>query len=71
MEQQTDLQDRLLTTREVEQYLGVSYWKIYRMVCDGEFPAPIRLGPNSTRFRLSEVEGWLVNRPRAAWGGKS
>ena len=51
--------DRLLTAKEVEAVLGVSHSKFYGMLRQGEFPACIRLGPSSPRWRLSVVQKWL------------
>ena len=50
--------DRLLTTREVAEYLGVSSESVLRRWRAGELPG-FRLAPNLLRFRASEVEAWL------------
>ena len=31
---------------------------LWRKVKSGEFPAPVKLGPNSTAWKLSDVEQW-------------
>ena len=65
---------RLLTTREVATYLGLSPETVLRRYRRGELPG-IRLGSNVLRFRESELEAWLearTDRPtplRAAEGG--
>jgi len=68
--------DRLLTTREVAKFLGLSPETVLRRYRAGELPA-IRLGSNVLRFRESELEAWLdarTDRPTplvAAEGGAS
>ncbi len=48
----------LLRLAEVCELLAVSRSTIYRRVSDGSFPAPIRLGSHSVRWRLEEVQAW-------------
>jgi predicted DNA-binding transcriptional regulator AlpA len=35
---------------------------LWRKVKSGEFPAPVKLGPNSTAWKLSDVEAWEVEQ---------
>jgi excisionase family DNA binding protein len=56
--------DRLLTTREVAAFLGVSPETVLRRWRAGEIPG-FRLASNVLRFRESEIETWLEGtRPR-------
>ncbi len=50
--------DRLLTTREVAAFLGLSPETVLRRWRAGELPG-YRLGSNVLRFRESEIEAWL------------
>ena len=50
---------RLLTTREVADYLGLSTETVLRRFRRGEIPGGIRLASNVLRFRESEIERWL------------
>jgi excisionase family DNA binding protein len=50
--------ERLLTTREVAAFLGVSPETVLRLSRAGEFPG-YRLASNVLRFRESELEAWL------------
>jgi excisionase family DNA binding protein len=50
--------DRLLTTREVAAFLGLSPETVLRRYRAGELPG-YRLGSNVLRFRESEIEAWL------------
>jgi excisionase family DNA binding protein len=56
--------DRLLTTRQVAEYLGLSAETELRRYRDGSL-AGYRLGSNVLRFRESDVEAYLEAR-RAA-----
>lgn len=42
--------------------LPVSQATIWRWVKLGEFPKPVRLGPQTTAWRLEDVEGWESQR---------
>jgi excisionase family DNA binding protein len=52
------LADRLLTTREVAAFLGVSPETVLRRWRAGELPG-YRLASNVLRFRESELDAWL------------
>ena len=47
---------RLLTTREVAEYLGLSTETVLRRWRRGEIPGGIRLASNVLRFRESAIE---------------
>jgi len=55
---------RLLTTRQVAAYLGLSPETVLRRHRAGELPG-IRLASNVLRFRASAVEAWLEGREGA------
>jgi excisionase family DNA binding protein len=50
--------DRLLTTREVAAFLGLSRETVLRRYRRDELPG-YRLASNVLRFRESEIEAWL------------
>jgi prophage regulatory protein len=54
--------DRIIRKPELLQITGVSSATVYRWIGEKSFPAPVRLGPNSTGWRESEVEEWLESR---------
>lgn len=63
---------RVLGFEEVRQMVGrgrgaktFRLW-LWRRTRAGDFPAPLRLGPNSVGWREDEVEAWLCARPRSA-----
>ena len=53
--------ERLLTTREVAHFLGLSAETVLRRYRRGELPG-YRLATNVLRFRESELEAWLRDR---------
>lgn len=53
--------DRLLTTREVAELLGLSPETVLRRYRAGEIPG-YRLASNVLRFRESDIEAWLQER---------
>ena len=48
----------LVPASEVARLLGISKRTLWRLLCVGKLPAPVRLG-NNVRWRLTEVEQWI------------
>lgn len=44
-----------LSVGQVAERYGVSTDSIWRWKRQGEFPAPVRVGPNCTRWRVSDL----------------
>ena len=61
----TTTEDRLLTLADVKARLGISRTMIYRLMGQGRFPKPLKLGDRSNRWLESEIEDWLLSRERA------
>jgi prophage regulatory protein len=55
----TNLGERLLRLREVEEKVGLKRSTIYRRIAAESFPPPIDLGPGTVRWRLSDVDAWI------------
>jgi prophage regulatory protein len=47
---------------------GFCRTKIYQLIKDGDFPAPIKLGTRSSGWLESEVDAWVRSRPRKNLG---
>ena len=58
------MHDRLLRRRQVEEITGLSRSSIYRLMQDGEFPRPVKVGPATVRM-ASDITAWLESRPEA------
>ena len=58
-----ELQMGILRPPRVEALTGLSRSTIRRMVNDGSFPPPVRLGARSIGWRESDVMNWLETRP--------
>lgn len=58
--------DRLLRRSEVEARVGLGRTSIYRLMRQGRFPEPLKVGPKAVRWPESEIEAWLAARPRAS-----
>jgi prophage regulatory protein len=52
---------RLLRLAEVSTMIGLKRSAIYKYVSEGRFPAPIKVGYRSVRWRLSDVLAWRSN----------
>jgi prophage regulatory protein len=57
-----DVPDRILRDREVRERVGLSRATIWRMIRSGDFPAPVRLGPQSVGWIEREVGDWIAER---------
>ncbi|AFP68450.1 MULTISPECIES: helix-turn-helix transcriptional regulator [Enterobacteriaceae] len=55
------LNDQLVTMTFITQLTGLTDKWFYKLIKDGEFPKPIKLG-RSSRWLESEVEAWLQQR---------
>jgi len=55
------LNDQLVTMMFITQLTGLTDKWFYKLIKDGEFPKPIKLG-RSSRWLQSEVETWLQQR---------
>lgn len=53
------MNDRLLTCGQVCELLSISKSKLYRMVNDGIFPAPLPLGKRSARWRSGDLDAFI------------
>jgi prophage regulatory protein len=42
---------------------GLGRSTIYRLIADGSFPAPVRLGPRAVAWRWSDLDQWTRSRP--------
>lgn len=49
---------RLLRLKDVIAMIGLGHSSKYRYVSEGKFPAPIKVGERSVRWRLSDVLAW-------------
>jgi excisionase family DNA binding protein len=57
--------ERLLTTREVAEILGLSSETVLRRWRAGDIPG-FRLGSNVLRFEAAEIDAWLEQRRQGA-----
>jgi len=55
------LNDQLVTMAFITRRTGLTDKWFYKLIQDGEFPKPIKLG-RSSRWLQSEVEAWLHQR---------
>ena len=54
---------RLLRFYEVVALTGIGRSQLYRKIKRGEFPAPVKVGQKSVRFRACDVKDWIDNLP--------
>ena len=54
---------RLLRFAEVVELTGFARSKLYRMIADGAFPPPLKIGVKSVRFRDDDIHAWIDSLP--------
>ena len=57
--------ERLLTRKEITREVGISRSTIYRLLRNGSFPQPIRIGERGIRWPESQVQAWIAERKAA------
>ena len=57
--------------QDLESLFQISRATIYRWVKEGSFPQPIHLGANMVRWKVSDIEEWIVAREATSLGGDS
>ncbi len=55
------LDDQFVDMKFITRLTGLTDKWFYKLIQDGEFPKPIKLG-RSSRWLKSEVESWLLYR---------
>ena len=55
------LDDPLVDMKEITKLTGLTDKWFYKLIQDGQFPKPIKLG-NRSRWLTSEVDAWLQAR---------
>ena len=59
----------MITRKQVEDRFGLSRSSIYRLMREGRFPEPVRIGVRAVRWSEDEITSWLESRPRATGDG--
>jgi excisionase family DNA binding protein len=62
-------QERLLTLKEVADFVGVAPATLYQWRHRGEGPTGYKFGSGRVRYRMSEVQAWLdrqADKPKVA-----
>ncbi|PHZ22471.1 helix-turn-helix transcriptional regulator [Yersinia massiliensis] len=57
----TLLNDQMVDMVFITEFTGLTDKWFYKLIKDGLFPKPIKLG-RSSRWLKSEVEAWLLNK---------
>jgi prophage regulatory protein len=53
---------RVIKLPAVVDQTSLSRTTIYRLISQGTFPAPIKLGPNSSGWLASDINEWIMAR---------
>jgi prophage regulatory protein len=53
----------LLRRPEVERRTGLSCTTIYRLMDEGAFPRPLRIGVRAVAWPEHEIDAWQASRP--------
>ncbi|MDS1310507.1 helix-turn-helix transcriptional regulator [Marinobacter xiaoshiensis] len=58
--------EKYLSDRELASRYEVSRVTPWRWAKKGAFPSPVKLGPNCTRWKLSDIQAWEAGKELAA-----
>ena len=64
------LSDKLVDMVFITEFTGLSDKWFYKLIQDGQFPKPIKLG-RSSRWLRSEIEAWILERIAISRGDAS
>lgn len=56
------MEQSLIRMPEAIRRTGYGKAWIYKLIADGKFPAPVKLGSRSIAFVESEVDEWIAER---------
>lgn len=56
----------ILRRTELEQRLGLSRSSIYKMMDDGEFPRPVKIGRRAVGWLVEDIENWFKAMQRVS-----
>ena len=61
-----EVAERLIRRREVQEFCGIGTTTIYKLMNEGLFPRPVKVGGHAVRWRLSDVNAWIAEQQPAA-----
>lgn len=56
------MQKTVLRMPDILALLGISKATLYRMVEEGRFPAPFKIGKRLNGWRLTDIQAWEANQ---------
>lgn len=56
------MSEKIMRLPRVLDTVGRSRAALYRLIAVGEFPRPIRVGPQAVGWLSSEIEAWINKR---------
>ena len=54
----------LLSMRRVEDITTLKKSRIYSLIAEGQFPAPIKVSPGRSAWLASEIDKWIDTRAK-------
>lgn len=66
MPQESQPYRSLLRIAAVQERTGLSRSQLYRLVNDGEFPAPVKLSERTVAWPSDAVSAWIESRIQAS-----
>lgn len=57
---------RILRRREVEARCGFKRAHLYKLIRDGKFPRPIRIGVRAVGWNSLDIDRWIAERLQQA-----
>ena len=57
---------RILRLKQLVQLVGLSRSTVYRLIANGLFPRPLKIGMSAVGWDTGDIELWLAERRLAA-----
>ena len=57
---------KLLRRKDVLEQTGMGETRLATLIKESKFPAPLKLGPRSSRWPSDQVQGWIHDQIRTS-----
>lgn len=59
--------EKMMRRKQLEYKIGLSRSTIYKMIKDGKFPKPVKIGVRAVAWPESAIEQWIDDRKTGRW----
>ena len=52
----------MIRMNELTGIVGFKAWNVYRLIREGDFPPPVKIGGRAVAWRESDIVSWIESR---------